>query len=52
MDGVIIGSAARMSQYVNESCFKYRNHGKNRIDRYRRWKRNITPLLGPRIPDL
>ena len=29
-------SAALMSQYVNESCFKYRSHGKNRIDRYRR----------------
>ena len=38
MDGVIIGSAAR-----NESvckCFKYRSDGKNRIDRYWRWKCN------------
>ena len=25
MDRVIIGSAVRMSQYVNESCFKYRS---------------------------
>ena len=40
MDGVIIDSAAGMSQYVSESCFKYRSYGKNRIDRYRRWKRN------------
>ena len=34
-----------MSQYVNESCFKYRSYGKNRIDRYRRWKRNIHILM-------
>ena len=31
MDGVIMVSAARMSHYVNESHFKYRSHGKNRI---------------------
>ena len=31
MDGVIMVSAARMSQYANESQFKYRSHSKNRM---------------------
>ena len=44
-DGVIIDSAARMSQYVRESCFKYRSYGKNRIDRYRRWKHNSRCII-------
>ena len=51
MDGVIIDTAVRRSQYLSESCLNI-GCGKNRFDRYREWKRNITPLLGPRIPDL
>ena len=31
MDGVIMVSAAQVSQYANESQFKYRSHSKNRI---------------------
>ena len=31
MDGVIMVSAAQVSQYANESRFKYRSNSKNRI---------------------